>query len=85
MRTTAHSEFLKLHEVYLKTASAAFVSEGQLEKQWEPLNYLTKPDFKLAKQEYDRFEKLLSAHVSTKEKCHTIAITALSHSALPQP
>ena len=80
MRTTAHSEFLKLHKVYLKTATAAFVSEGQLEKQWEPLNYLTKPDFKLAKQEYDRFEKLLNdqaIHVQKFSSNDTVMIDSI--------
>ena len=60
MKTTAHSEFLKLQSVYLKTAYAAFGSDEQLEEQWQPLNYLSKPDFELARKEYDQFEKLLS-------------------------
>lgn len=58
MRTTAHSEYLKLDALYIKTADDAFVSEVQLEDQWKALNYLSKPDFEQAKKEYDQFEKL---------------------------
>ncbi len=61
MRTTSHSEFLKLDSVYLKTAHAAFVSEGQLEEQWQSLNYLSKPEFEAAILEYRNFEKLFDS------------------------
>ena len=59
MKQTSHSEYLKLETVYLKSASNGFVSEESLNNQWEELNYLSKPIFKDALSEYERFESLL--------------------------
>lgn len=58
MKTTHHSEYLKLASVYIKTAKAAFKSDNLIENQWEELNYLTKPDFSLALEEYENFESV---------------------------
>jgi len=60
MKTTHHSEYLKLKSVFLKPASHAFVSEELLMKQWSNLNYLSQPDYKKALDEYKVFEKYLS-------------------------
>lgn len=56
---TCHSEFGKLQRVFVKSASAAFVNESQLEEQWQQLNFLSKPDLSKAKSEYQTFEQLL--------------------------
>jgi N-dimethylarginine dimethylaminohydrolase len=58
MSKTHHSEYLKLEEVYIKSAKEAFQSEEILEKEWKELNYLSKPDFKLALKEYENFESI---------------------------
>jgi len=52
MKTTHHSEYLKLKTVYIKTAKNAFVSQSLLKEQWEDLNYLSQPNFKKAEEEY---------------------------------
>ena len=58
MNKTHHSEYLKLEEVYIKSAKEAFQSEEILEKEWKELNYLSKPDFKSALKEYENFESI---------------------------
>ncbi len=55
MKTTHHSEFLKLKSVYLKPAKNAFVSDVHLSEQWKDLNYLSQPDFDSAIDEYENF------------------------------
>jgi len=57
-KTTHHSEYLKLASVYIKPAIESFVSEKVLENQWKELNYLSKPDFSLALEEYENFESV---------------------------
>ena len=59
MKPTHHSEYLKLKEVFIKPAINAFVSQSQLDHQWEPLNYLDRPNFEVSVNEYAAFEKLL--------------------------
>lgn len=59
MRTTHHSEYLKLKSVYIKPAKNAFVSDIYLSEQWKDLNYLSRPDFDDAIEEYQDFEKCL--------------------------
>jgi len=60
MKTTHHSEYLKLKSVFLKTVKNAFVSDSYLSKQWKNLNYLSQPDFNEAIAEYKAFKKCLS-------------------------
>jgi len=60
MKTTHHSEYLKLDSVYIKTAKEAFESDSALESEWEKLNYLSKPDFSLALKEYEKFESIFT-------------------------
>ena len=57
-KTTHHSEHLKLSSVYIKSAKEAFESEKVLENQWNELNYLSKPNFGLALEEYEKFESI---------------------------
>ena len=59
-KSTHHSEYLKLSSVYIKSAKEAFESDKVLEKQWNELNYLSKPDFNLALKEYEKFESIFS-------------------------
>ncbi len=61
MRTTHHSEYLKLKSVYIKPVDQAFVSNEVLSKQWKELNYLSKPEFANAIEEYKIFENSLKA------------------------
>ncbi len=56
---TSHSEYLKLKTVYLKSVRNAFVSGEHLAKQWQELNYLSKPKFDESIREYEIFETLL--------------------------
>lgn len=64
MGTTHHSEYLKLKSVFIKPVQNAFVSDELLEKQWQELNYLAKPDMDKALTEYEAFEnKLREAQV----------------------
>lgn len=59
MKYTCHSEYLPLSSVYIKTATDAFVDEDKLKTEWEPLNYLAKPDLLVSKIEYTAFENTL--------------------------
>jgi N-dimethylarginine dimethylaminohydrolase len=61
MKTTAHSEYLKLKSVYIKPVKNAFLSQIELNEQWKELNYLKQPDFDKAIKEYETFEELLKS------------------------
>ena len=61
MKTTCHSEYLKLQSVYLKSIRNGFVSQRNLNLQWEELNYLSEPNFDKAIKEYNVFEELFKA------------------------
>ncbi len=56
MKTTHHSEYLKLQTVFLKSVNSAFVSDDELTEQWQELNYLEQPDFDISINEYNAFE-----------------------------
>ena len=60
MSKTHHSEYLKLQSVFIKSAKDAFQSDELLENQWDELNYLSKPDFKISLEEYQKFEAIFS-------------------------
>jgi len=55
MKTTHHTEYLKLESVYIKQAKNAFVSDIHLSEQWRTLNYLSRPDFENSLEEYKAF------------------------------
>ena len=59
MKTTYHSEYLKLRSVYIKPAKNAFVSEGLLKEQWQELHYLDQPDYEKSLKEYDFFQNAI--------------------------
>ncbi|WOK08463.1 arginine deiminase family protein [Imperialibacter roseus] len=61
MSQTAHSEFGKLTKLVIKPAVQAFISEAKVHQEWRALNYLQKPDFALANEEYEKFERVLKA------------------------
>jgi N-dimethylarginine dimethylaminohydrolase len=61
MKSTHHTEYLKLQSVLIKPVINAFVSQSHLNDQWKDLNYLGQPDFEIAVNEYKMFEKCLSA------------------------
>ena len=58
MKMTYQSEFLKLKTVYIKNVENAFVSDELVDKEWKPLNFLSKPNLNRAKAEYEKFEFL---------------------------
>lgn len=59
MKTTYHSEYLKLNTVFIKSAKNAFVSEKVLKEQWRAHNFLDQPHYKTTLLEYDFFRKIL--------------------------
>jgi N-dimethylarginine dimethylaminohydrolase len=59
MNYTCQSETGKLKSVYIKKAKDAFINEEHLSKNWQQLNYLDKPDFDIAINEYKIFESIL--------------------------
>ncbi|MEQ9377599.1 MAG: arginine deiminase family protein [Imperialibacter sp.] len=61
MSQTTHSEFGKLTKLVIKPSSQAFISEEKVAREWQALNYLQKPDFALANEEYEKFERMLKA------------------------
>lgn len=62
MKVTAHSEYLKLQSIFLKTVNDAFLSDIHLNEQWRELNYLSRPDFDESVEEYTTFQKCLTDH-----------------------
>ena len=60
MKSTNQSEYGKIKTIFIKNASDAFVDEGTIDKEWKALNFLSKPDLQKAKQEYKKFEELLT-------------------------
>ena len=65
MKTTYHSEYLKLNTVFIKSANNAFVSEHLLKEQWRAHNFLDQPNYKKALTEYDLFKNALQKNGAT--------------------
>lgn len=59
MRLSHHSETGKLHTVFIKRPEDAFLNDAVISAQWQELNFLSKPDFNRAVQEFHTFEQLL--------------------------
>ncbi len=55
---TWQSEVSNLKSVLIKDPIEAYVSQEKIDKEWQSLNYLEKPDFELALEEYGYFEKV---------------------------
>ena len=62
MKKTCHSEFGTIATIFIKPVEDAFIDDAHLEKDWQALNFLSKPDLLKARKEYAAFEKLLSAN-----------------------
>lgn len=60
MKTTHHSEYLKLQKIIIKPVQYGFVSQSELNNQWKYLNYLGQPDFEASIKEYEIFKKCLT-------------------------
>ena len=59
MQTTAQSDVGQIWRLVLKHVRAAFVDDGQIDRQWQQLNYYGRPDLGRAVAEYDQFVGLL--------------------------
>lgn len=62
---TCQSEYGKLKTVFLKHPAAAFRSQELIDQQWKPHNYLSRPNFEKAIEEYKIFENLLLTNGAT--------------------
>ena len=56
---TAHSDIGKIKSVFIKNVQQAFISDQYIERYWKELNYLGKPDYKVALNEYESFQAVL--------------------------
>lgn len=61
MKTTCHSEYGRIATVMLKRPAEAFIDENTLSKQWQPLNFLEKPNLQKSITQYEAFEKILAS------------------------
>ena len=59
---TRNSEFGRIKAVLVKRPEDAFVNPDVVSDQWKDLNYLDKPDFNRATEEYNIFERYLTIH-----------------------
>jgi N-dimethylarginine dimethylaminohydrolase len=59
MKRTCQSEVGKIETLYIKRVGDAFESDEKIEREWRLLNYITKPELSLAREEYRNFEILL--------------------------
>ena len=58
---TSHSMVASLKRVMVKRPEAAFISDTQIDTQWEPLAYLGRPNLAKAIEEHRRFTALLES------------------------
>jgi len=58
---TAHSEYGQLKTVYLKSIANGFINQGNINTQWESLNYLSCPNYEKSLVEYADFAQLIEA------------------------
>lgn len=63
MNTTCHSEYLPIAELLIKNAQFAFVSQENIDAEYQELNYLFRPDWQESILEYQAFEHLLNREV----------------------
>ena len=57
---TVQSEVARLERVLVKHARAAFLSDAVIDRQWQDLRYVARPDAARAAAEYDGFLELLT-------------------------
>lgn len=63
MEYGCQSEVGTIKRLLLKHPSEAFISDENIETQWEDLNYLGSPDYNRAVSEFEGFVELLERHV----------------------
>lgn len=56
---TCHSEYGLLKSVFLKRADDTYLDDGLIDRDWQRLNYLGRPDKAKASLEYGAFESLV--------------------------
>jgi N-dimethylarginine dimethylaminohydrolase len=61
MAITYQSEYGELKSLLLKHPRDAFRSEEYIDRNWQDLNYLSKPDYNKAIEEYDKFVEIFSS------------------------
>ncbi len=61
MKSSCQSDVGKITKIIIKQVSDAFVSQDQIDAQWVDLNYLERPDFSKAVNEYDFFLKQIAS------------------------
>lgn len=61
MHFTSHSDIGKIKTVFIKNVEQAFVSDAHMEKYWKELNYLGKPDYLTAVNEYENFQSIIKS------------------------
>jgi len=52
---TCHSEYGAIETLWIKPVKKGFVDQKMISEQWEELNYLSKPNYGKALNEYDQF------------------------------
>ena len=60
MKIGMQSEVGKIQSLLLKSVHDAFQDQASIDRQWQALNYIDKPDFARAVDEYEAFVDLLS-------------------------
>ncbi|MCJ7458790.1 MAG: arginine deiminase family protein [candidate division Zixibacteria bacterium] len=58
------SEIRKIQSILVKHTKDAFISQKNIDTQWRKLNYLERPDYNKAQEEYANFLNLLKREVS---------------------
>ena len=61
MSTTYQSEYRELKSLLLKHPREAFRSEEYIDSNWQNLNYLSKPDYNKAIDEYEKFIEIFTS------------------------
>ena len=64
MKINGQSEVLPIDSILLKHPRDAFLSQKNVDSQWQQLNYLGCPDYSKAIDEYEKFLDLLGRQVS---------------------
>ena len=59
MDYTAHSEIGKIKSVFIKPVNQAFIGDSHINQNWKELNYLSRPDFNEAFNEYENFQSVI--------------------------
>lgn len=63
MKYGCHSMYEKINSVLIKRPSEAFISEQNLNDSWEVFNYIEKPNYNDAVEEYEAFEKIIRDNI----------------------